>query len=439
MKTLLPAVILGMLLGAGLMLAVPRDAPPRTLTPDGPEAPPVEQTAPDRDLSWREPSGGRVESPDRATTSFPAGTAVLRIGDGLRFGEDHALPGAEGEEVDLLCLDIHDGVSIRCPQGGETALLPLARPGGSPAPLWSYDLLFNAPAEHSKEIVLLRLKAAESESGVCFVRSRDGRSFKVVIAALHSNPHALKRSVKILYSEVPSVPGGGVVPIPGGVGSSRVEEERAVAIRKLFEAPSEIHPSYGYSHRMKKRDFVTLGKIPESLDITGRGAYLLPEALNSTVKLGVFGLLYLEGGMTGEGRVELDSQSNVVVEGEMAGTIKCGSGYIRIQGDLTGTVISSGTVVIDGDLLGTLELSGIPQVLIRGTVRDPTTAIRGNGIPHIFIGGYTPRSQVVSFPDQSGIWSLSLAQSDIPAGKHRGISFWSQVVVGDEIWKTLLR
>src|SRR5205814_69459 len=43
-----------------------------------------------------------------ALAPFAPGTAVLRIGDGYVFGEDHARPGAAESDVDVLCEDIRE-------------------------------------------------------------------------------------------------------------------------------------------------------------------------------------------------------------------------------------------------------------------------------------------------------------------------------------------
>jgi hypothetical protein len=435
MKTFVPALLLGVLIGAGLMLAVPRDRE------DGPGAPPPDPRplTPERAVpaapDWKEPAPRNAEP----TETFAEGTAVLRIGDGFVFGEERARPGAEAGEVDVLLLDLRDTASLQCSAGAAAALLPPAVASGTPSPEDAFALLENAPTDFEGETVELRRASHEDQSGVGLVRADDGLCYKVFAAEFHDDAHALRRFIRIRYARVPQVDGGGVVPVPGGVGSERVDAETAAKLRPHFQAPAEIRSSRG--RKEMTGDFVRLGEIPDEFLVSNRGAYVLPRRLDTKVTVGIFSSLYLEQGVSRHAVVKGGFHSGIVVNGEMAGRVETEGSFVRVRGDLTGTLVAdNSTVVIEGDLLGTIHVTGIPEILIHGSVRDPSTALRGDGIVKVYVGGYMTRAQVESFPKQDGIWSLSLAESDIPVGNHRSLSaFWSRISVGAEIWEKLRR
>jgi len=381
------------------------------------------------------------ESPDRAPANqdaaFEPGLAVLRIGEGYRFGEGHAVAGADAADVDILCLDICGFVSFRCPRGCGQALLPLLYSGGTPSRETAWQCVTDAPeALAATEQFLNGSSVHYGATGILLVRTRDGgATFKLQLVAVNSAPLALERSIQIRYARVPERVGGGLVQVSAAadcVPASADENERLVS---LFDAPERFDDHL----RSLPRTFLRVGDLPRDFTIARGGAFVVDAPLASRLVLASSdGALVLRGGIGPGGHLVVQSGA-VVVEGELAGHVEVHLAFLRVLGKVTGSVELRGSprLILDEDVWGKIHYDGIPSILARGQFIDPANNLEGSGIPTVYLDGFLTGAELLAFRGIDGITHLELRDSDLTVGDHGRVGEWQHVKVGSRIWEKL--
>ncbi len=370
---------------------------------------------------------------------FAEGTAILRIGDGYVFGEDHARPAADEAHVDLLCEDIRGGATLACPAGALAADLPLAAVGLPDTPTGAAALLVDAPPDLPQRHATLAPRPQPERAGVALVRARAGKTFKVWLEEERGDPNALKRLVRLGYAEVPVVEGGGVLRLPTTQPAGKDAAPTVAEVERLAKAGASI-PGGDFTNFLGgpwERFTPPDGEIKST-----KGTRLLIDPpLRSTLIIdGSYGGAYAVGGVAEGGVLENRTYAGFAVRGDMAGKVRIRSyAYLHVTGDLTGEVDvgSYATIVIDGDLRGTLKVRSYVTLLLRGRLFgkiDPS----GSCWSTFWFQGWRSRAEIEGMEGRFSQVTLHLEQTDAPPGKLDPTpGTWREVIVADPGWKKI--
>ena len=115
-------------------------------------------------------------------------------------------------------------------------------------------------------------------------------------------------------------------------------------------------------------------------------------------------------------------------------------GYVHIAGDLAGEVNinSYATVVIDGDIVGTLKVRSYTDLLLHGRIRGKLDA-KGSCWSTFYFDGYYSQADLVDLGGSFSSVTLHVRESDLATGRHKKIGTWREVIVGQEVWKSLAK
>ncbi|MDJ0975458.1 MAG: polymer-forming cytoskeletal protein [Planctomycetota bacterium] len=372
---------------------------------------------------------------------FPAGEAVLRIGDAYVLGEDGVRPFADDdaeEAVDVVCQDIRYGTVLRTPHGAVRVPMPFTVGKDELSAAQVYALLADAPEDLPDRNASLTTRATSANTGIALIQSSGGRVFKVRVVELQGDPRAWKRSVRIAYAEVPVVKDGGRVLIEGQPRTAPA----SVAAKALLEAVKNAPRIPGDSFRsFLTGSYESLTELPEELTFQRRSYVALPEPLTTQITTTRYSGVLAEKGIARDGKLTIKSYTGVGVEGDMDGTIDVQSyAYLHIRGDVTGTINcgSYATVVIDGDVHGTIQVGSYVTLYLKGRLQDPPKNISAKGScwSTFYFSEYHDRSVLESVPATKQI-TLHVRDSDLPVGKHKDVKPWREVIVGDKLWERL--
>jgi hypothetical protein len=364
---------------------------------------------------------------------------VLAIGDGYVFGEDRVRPGAEASSVDVVCQDLRDGASLRCPHGAVGAVVPLAAVGLPKKPTEVAALTPDAPAHVPDGDAWLLPRSVREHPGIAFVRGGDGRTWRVVLLAFETHPDARLRRARVGYAEVPSVEGGGVVRLP----TTRRATDHPILTTgtlKAISAEGSRIPGDSFAHQVLGA-YERLPERPPELVLEEEKYLLVDEPLDTSVTIRRSGAVLAAGGVAPQGKVVVDSYGGAAVRGDMAGLLHTKSyGYLHVEGDVTGTVRldSYTTLVVGGDVRGKVEVRSYAKFLLRGRVLG-TVDVQGACWSTFYFQGYWTREAIEAFGRGFGQVTLHVESSDLPVGKHEGVGSWRSVTVADPVWETLRR
>ena len=308
MKGFLGGLAIGLAAGAASALFVGDDS-------TEPRAQREQNDAPERALG--EPAvpadgGPSGQGADDDLRGFSPGTAILRIGDGYVFSEVRARPGASARNVGVVCLDLGKDVVLRGGHGIGPALLPVVFPGDPPATGQSFALVYDAPPDLAPGELRFSMRPVGQESGVALVRAGDGELFKVVIEELHTDPHALRRFVRLRYAPVEARDGGGVVRVKGALASTSVSVKEAAGIRELFHPPAGFRARL--AHKVENVPFIGIKRLPLDFVLTRRGAFVVGEPFRGSLDIRRRAAILLRG-VLHDGKVKGSHSLHLVVDG----------------------------------------------------------------------------------------------------------------------------
>jgi hypothetical protein len=436
--------IAGLLVGAGVVglawWATARDDEDRAATSPSPrDVQPPKPRPPANAATPRAAAPRRRETPaaESDVPPFPAGEAELRLGEGYVFGEDHVRPRDDVEAADVVCMDIGEPTSLRCPAGGAAAGLTLGAFGLPADPKAVAALAADAPEDLPEKTVSLATRSTTKRPGIAFVRSTTGATYKVFAFGATWNADALLRTVRIGYAEVPRRAGGGSIVLPTSTPAAGAPP--LADLRSIMEAGAAV-PGSDFTNFLNGA-YERISSMPVELSLADGKYLLLDEPLATSVEFNAYSGLVASRGVAATGKVRIKSYTGVAVRGEMAGEIDVHSyAYVHVSGNLTGKlyVRSYATVVIDGDLSGEVEASSYTTLLLRGRLTGKLT-IRSGGSKFWF-QQYLPRSTVEGLAADGGHGNeLHLRESDLSAGKYDDVPGWRTVVVGEDAWRLIAR
>ena len=373
--------------------------------------------------------------------AFAPGFALLRIGDGYVFGDDHATPGAEPEEVDVACEDVHGGVTLACAHGAIGANLPLAAVGLPDTATGAAGLLVDAPAELPERHATLFLRPTAQRTGVALVKARTGKTYKAWLVEERGDPNALKRLARIGYAEVPTADGGGLLRVASTGPVGKDATPTLSDLTRMAKAGNSV-PGSSMSEYLGGK-WQRLAPIEAETTVTNGAHVLLEAPLRSKVVIdGSYGAAFAAGGIDPDGVLENRTYAAFAVRGDMRGKVNVRSyAYVHVTGDLVGGVDagSYATIVVDGDLVGTLKVRSYVTLLLRGRLRgkiDPS----GSCWSTFYFQGFRTRADVEAMEGDFHQVTLHLESSDMPEGKVTPVpGTWQEVVVGDPAWKKIER
>ena len=105
------------------------------------------------------------------------------------------------------------------------------------------------------------------------LRAGDGELFKVVIEELHTDPHALRRFVRLRYAPVEARDGGGVVRVKGALASTSVSGKEVAGIRELFHPPAGFRARL--AHKVENVPFIGIERLPLEFVLERSGAFVV--------------------------------------------------------------------------------------------------------------------------------------------------------------------
>ena len=369
--------------------------------------------------------------------AFEAGTAVLRIGDGYVFGEDHARAADDKAGVDVVCADISAYLTLRCPSGAVATDVPLGALGIPELASSAAILVGDAPVDLPERYATLSLRTAAPKIGVPLVKARGGKTYKVWLLEIRPDPEVLGRLVRVGYAEVPSKAGGGVLRVPTALPSSattQVDVERIVAAGR--DVPGDSFANFVGGPYLRPSE------LPTDFVVETESRLLLADPLSTSISLPRGGGIWADRGVATGGKLTYGGYTGVVVKGDLAGTVTGDSyGHLHITGSLTGTVEANSytTVVIDGDLVGTLKIRSYATVVLRGRLLgkiDPS----GSCWSTLYLQGFWSRASVEAIEGSFSQFTLHVQSSEMPVGKVEGkVGPWREVIVADPVWKKLAR
>lgn len=413
-----------------------RDERPPARTPR--ETPRVPETRETPVQPARTPRHRAAEQPaDAADAPFPSGEAVLHVGECYVFGESAARPRRDSEDADLVCLEITGSASLRTPHGAHVADLPVAAVGVPSDASAVAALVKDAPPDLPARDVQLGRSTGSQHSGVGLVRAGDGRTFKVNVLEIVSDPDVLRRRVRLAYAEVPVAPGGGLVHTVTG---ARVDATTLGDLERIFAAGRAI-PGSSFTNFLASDAYERLGEMPQELKLKEPKYVVVDEPLSTSIEFSAYSGLVANGGIEASGKVRIRSYTGVAVRGDMAGEIDVQSyAYVHVSGSLTGKlrINSYATVVIDGDLTGEVTCASYTTFLLRGRLLGKLSIQSGGS--KFWFQTYMSRGDAEAIAGEGGRSSeLHLRSSDTQAGKYEDFQGWQRVFVGDDAWGVIVR
>lgn len=371
----------------------------------------------------------------RATVaeSLLRGEVTLHIGEAFVFGDRGPIPDRDRSSVDLYCQDIRHGVSLACPQGAIDALAPLTSIGLPTEPEEAFALLIDAPSVLPRRDLWLLEKCSAEKVGMGMVLAQDGRVYKLCLLELQPHPEALRRSVRIRFEVVPQRDGGGRLALPQSVGQPPAH--LSAAIHRALTLGETI-PGQSF-HRMLSGDYKQVDKLLP-LTTLGRGEYVvLADQLQSEIRMNSMGAVFAGAGVGPQGKISVLRRGGVGVVGAMDGYILLDSySYAYLEGPLGGTleIDSYATVYLAGDLLGTLKVRSYTDLYLKGRLLGTLDAM-GSCWCTFYFDGYHSKQDLASLPGDRGQITLHVRSSDLPAGTHKKVGSWREVIVADKVWK----
>jgi hypothetical protein len=430
--------------GLAWWLASAGDAPPAAPTTapaatPAPAASPTQQPTPPVVALRRR--AAEPESPPAPADDAPfaPGEAWLRVGEGYVFGETSVRRGDAAESADLVCLDISGHVSLRCPNGGRMADVPLGAVGMPSEVARTADLITDAPDDLAPGVVLVHWESLPRSPGVVLVKSARGTAYKVLLVDEgFSDASVLRRRAHLRFAEVPARAGGGVVALP--TTSSAKGAPTLADLAKIVAVANAVRGSSDARY-LTDAEFKRPSSLPAELVVEDGTHLLVDEALTTSVRLvGTYTGFVAGRGIATTGKVGIHTYCSVAVIGEMAGEVDVGSyAYVHVTGNLTGKmpIHSSATVVIDGDLLGEVEVSSSTTLLLRGRLIGKLK-IDCTGSKFWF-QQYMGRGAAEALGNKDYSNELHLQTSDMAAGTYTDIPGWRRVIVGEDAWKLLAK
>ncbi len=373
------------------------------------------------------------------TRRFESGECWLRIGEGFVFGETSVRPGPSRAQVDIYCMDIRHGVSLACPHGAIPAIPTLTSIGLPKSPSAAAALIRDAPLHLPQRRVWLRETCEAQQSGIGLVQAGDGATYKLYLVELSGHPEALERRVRVRYEAVSKAKGGGTFDLPEIDGAQSIGAVTRADIRTAIEVGGAI-PGANFFTRLKG-DYEVLDKLLPDLKIHESKHLVVDGLLDERIELRGGGSVWIPKRLPEGSEVTIGTSGGAIGVGEdLDGKVRVkGYGHVHVGGSIRGLldVSSYGSVVILGDLYGTVKARSYVDLYLRGRIYGKLD-VHGSCWSTFYLQSFVSRAELEAMPGSSSV-TLHLAQSDLPAGTHENIGSWDKVIVGDPVWKTLMR